>query len=519
MKRSLKLISALLCMLILATVLPFGAFAAETGKSGIFTYEYEYGKLVITGCEVPENGVVVIPQHINNNFVTEIGEGVFKGTGVKNVSIPESVTIIHAEAFNGCTSLNYISVPATLEMVEGSAFKNCDGIDVVCYSGSYASWNEIQIDDFNDYFKNAKRNYHSHDTAETEIRNAVEPDCENEGYTGDTYYTACGVIAKIGEAIDANGHTSGGWKVAVEPTLDKVGKEEERCSVCTALLDEKDIPKLIGIEKVEILSDGYGLDGIGIDNASNRQLAAKVYPENASNVTVSWSTNNGDIATVNNNGLVTAKGVGKTVINLTVVGENGTFTDDCEVVVYPRDFTVEWVVDGAKTTETVKEESAITKPADPVKDGYTFAGWTPDVPEKMPARNMTFTAKFVLIANPDTSIKIEKPSVEKINYGDTLILHASANSLPEGVSYEWSVEGTGVTINPSEEGDTCAVTSTGSGDVVVSVKLVDADGEEIIDENGDSFEASVKLTSKAGFFQKLISFFKNLFGSDRIIKK
>lgn len=515
MKKSLRIISALLCMLILSTVLSFGAFAAETGTSGIFTYEYEYGKLIITGCEVPENGIVSIPQYINNNFVTEIGEGVFKGTNVKNVSIPDNVTIIHAEAFDGCESLERISVPAGLEIIEGSAFKNCSNIEVVCYSGSFASWNEIQIDDYNDYFKNAKRNYHLHDSsAATEKRNASEPDCTNAGYTGDTYYTACGVIAQIGEVIDANGHTSGGWKVAVEPTLDEAGKEEERCSVCSALLDEKEIPKLIGIEKIEI-----DRDGVEILNGSTVQLNATVCPENASNVKTSWSSDNTAIATVNSSGLVMAKGVGKTVVTLTAVGENGSFTANCEVVVIPREFTVEWIVEGKKTQETVKEESKITKPADPTKDGYTFTGWTPEVPEKMPANNMTFTAKFALIANSDTSISIEKPSVEKINYGDTLILHASINSLPEGVSCEWSVEGTGVTIKPSEDGMTCAVTSTGSGDVVVSVKLVGEDGEDIIDEQGNSFEASRELASKAGFFQKLISFFKNLFGSDRIIKK
>lgn len=515
MKRSLKFISALLCMIILSMSVFLGAFAAETGTIGIFTYEYEYGKLIITGCEVPENGAVVIPQHINNNLVTEIGEGVFEGTDVKNVSIPESVKIIQPRAFDGCTSLEKISIPSSLEIVGASAFKNCSNIDIVCYSGSFATWNEIQIDDYNDYFKNAKRNYHSHDaSAATEIRDDFEPDCVNEGYTGDTYYTACGVIAEIGEAIDANGHTSGGWKVAVEPTLDELGKEEERCSECGELLDERDIPKLIGIENVSL-----DKNEAEILNGSTVQLNAVVNPENASNVTVSWSTSNAGVASVNNIGLVTAKGLGTATITVTAKGENGSFTDTCEVAVMPREFTVEWIVEGVKTEETVKEESAITKPADPVKDGYTFAGWTPDVPEKMPAKNMVFTAKFVLIANPDTSVVIEKPSIARINYGDTLILHAKATSLPEGVYYEWSVEGTGVTINPSEDGKTCAVTSTGNGDFVVTVKLVDANGEEIIDENSDSIEGSISLSSKAGFFQKLISFFKNLFGINRIIEK
>ncbi|MBQ4626899.1 MAG: leucine-rich repeat protein [Clostridia bacterium] len=518
MKKSFKVISALFCVIILSLSVSFAAFAVETGTSGIFTYEYEYGKLIITGCDVPENGVVVIPQVINNNFVTEIGEGVFKGTAVKNVSIPDSVTIIHAEAFNECTSLERISVPAGLEIVEGSAFRNCSGIEVVCYSGSFSSWNNIQIEDYNDYLKNAKRNYHMHDaSAATEIREAVEPDCTNTGYTGDTYYTLCGVIAKTGETIKENGHTSGGWKVVTEPTLDELGKEEERCSVCNALLDERDIPKLIGIERIEI-----DRDSVEMLNGSTVQLNATVYPENASNVTIYWGyTHNLDssCAYVDQNGLVVADDIGTVTIKVVAKGENGEFSDTCEVTVLPRDFTVEWIVEGEKIRETVKEKSIIKKPADPEKDGYTFAGWTPEVPDTMPAKNMTFTAKFVLIANPDTAVRIEKPSVEKINYGDTLILHAAATSLPDGVFYEWNVEGTGVTIKPSEDGKTCAVTSTGNGDFSVTVKLVDANGEEIIDENGDSIEASVSLTSKAGFFQKLISFFKNLFGSDRIIKK
>ncbi len=517
MKKSFKFSAIILCVVMLLSTISFFGFAAETGKSGIFTYQYEYGKLIITDCEIPENGIVVIPQYINNNFVTEIGEGVFKESNVKNVSLPEGLTIIHTQAFENCTKLERVSIPSTLQIVESSAFRNCTNISLVCYAGTDITWKEMQIDDYNQFFANAKRSYHSHLSAKTEIRDASEPDCTNEGYTGDKYYTECGVIAEIGEVIDAKGHTSGGWKVAVEPTLDELGKEEERCSICNDLLDEKDIPKLIGIEKVEI-----DKDSVEMLNGSTLSFEVKIYPENASNVTVIWGTDGSTINQVSysDKGVtIKANKIGETELKVNVTGENGTFTDSCEVTVLPRDFTVEWIVDGEKTQETVKEESVISKPADPVKDGYTFAGWTPDVPEKMPAKDMTFTAKFVLIANPDTAVEIKKPTVSAINFGDTLILHADATSLPEGVYYEWSVEGTGVKIAPSEDGETCAVTSTGNGDFKVTVKLVDENGEEIIDENGDSIEGSVTLVSKAGFFQKLISFFKNLFGVNRIIAK
>lgn len=522
MKKSIRIISALLCALIVSTVLPFSAFADEGGTYGIFTYEFEYGKLIITGCEVPESGEVVIPGIIGNNFVTRIGEGAFKETNVKNVYIPESVDTIDTAAFYGCTSLERISIPTTVQIVEGNAFWNCSNFETVCYYGSqfseiesgYVSWSDIQIGDGNEFMVNAARCYHSHENAEIQTVGYTAPECETDGYSGDKYFTECGVVAEIGSVIEKNGHTSGGWKVVYEPTLDAVGKEEERCSICKELLNEREIPKLIGVEKIEI-----NRESVEILNGSTVQLNVKVYPENASNVTVSWSSDNASVATVNNSGLVTAKGLGKAVITVTAKGENGEFTDTCEVTVLPRDFTVKWVAESGTTTETVKEGSSITKPADPEKSGYTFAGWSPDVPDVMPAKDMTFTAKFVLIAHPDTALKIEKPSVDKINYGDTLILHANITEKPETATVEWSVEGTGVEIEPSEDGMTCAVTSAGNGDVIVKAKLVDENGKDIIDEDGNCIETSRKLVSKAGFFQKLISFFKNLFGSNRIIEK
>ena len=60
-------------------------------------------------------------------------------------------------------------------------------------------------------------------------------------------------------------------------------------------------------------------------------------------------------------------------------------------------YAVTFIVDGVAVSEgTVDYEGTITAPADPVKEGYTFAGWSPAVPATMPASDQTFTAQWTV---------------------------------------------------------------------------------------------------------------------------
>ena len=61
------------------------------------------------------------------------------------------------------------------------------------------------------------------------------------------------------------------------------------------------------------------------------QLTATVEPEDASNKNHSWISDDEDIATVNDSGLVTA--VAEGTVFITVITEEGSFADKCEVVV------------------------------------------------------------------------------------------------------------------------------------------------------------------------------------------
>ena len=54
--------------------------------------------------------------------------------------------------------------------------------------------------------------------------------------------------------------------------------------------------------------------------------------------------------------------------------------------------------------------TAITVPADPTREGYTFIGWEGEFPETMPAENITVKAKWKDIEKPTGEIKISENS-------------------------------------------------------------------------------------------------------------
>ena len=108
------------------------------------------------------------------------------------------------------------------------------------------------------------------------------------------------------------------------------------------------------------------------------------------------------------------------------------------------------------------------------------------------------------------TIKIRNNSGTKtINYGETLCLTAETTDQPDNTSVWWYVDRI-----KSGEGNTFEI-SPKSGSIEVTAKLVDTNGNVIIDKNNNEIFDSQTVSVKSGFFQKIISFFKNLFGLNR----
>ena len=117
---------------------------------------------------------------------------------------------------------------------------------------------------------------------------------------------------------------------------------------------------------------------------------------------------------------------------------------------------------------------------------------------------------YYAFCNALVSIKNNDGS-KTINYGETLHLTAITSNMPADAKIYWYIDGV-----KKGEGETFNVNFE-NGTKTVEVKLVDSNGNVLKNESGNEITDSESVTVKGGFFQKIISFFKNLFGINRTV--
>lgn len=106
--------------------------------------------------------------------------------------------------------------------------------------------------------------------------------------------------------------------------------------------------------------------------------------------------------------------------------------------------------------------------------------------------------------------KISSPSTTTISYGDSIVLHANIENLPTCAKVVWEASNGNFSYSVSSDGTTCTISPKSSGDTEFTAKIVDSNGKVLSSD-------TQKMTSKAGFWQKLVAFFKSLFGSNQVI--
>lgn len=188
-------------------------------------------------------------------------------------------------------------------------------------------------------------------------------------------------------------------------------------------------------------------------------------------------------------------------------------------------FTVYYNANGginAPQAQTVNSDEVGYVPSEePVRTGYNFIGWCTQSDGTgvwYYSGNMLRTqvdmedmVLYAIWSKNDTSISvftmsIRNPSITTISYGDSIVLHADiTGTLPEGATIQWFADNGNFEKVASNDGKTCRITPSSSGNTTFTVKVVSADNEVLAED-------TQVMTSKAGFFDKIIAFFKGIFG-------
>ncbi len=105
---------------------------------------------------------------------------------------------------------------------------------------------------------------------------------------------------------------------------------------------------------------------------------------------------------------------------------------------------------------------------------------------------------------------VKNPSTSSITYGDSIVLHVDSSKIPDGGYVEWTASNGNFGMSVSADGTTCTVSPKSSGKTVFTATVYDKDGNAISTDTQE-------MTAKAGFFDKIVAFFKKIFGLTKTI--
>ena len=336
------------------------------------------------------NNTVIIP-----DGVKEIRHSTFYCGNFNRVILPEGVTYIGVFSFRAC-QLSSITIPKTVKNIDNYAFVGCDNLKDVYYMGSSEEWRKITISQENYSLNRAKIHFnHTHsyniETIEATCEDAgleiavcecgdilyskpierlghsfkfvsVKPTCTEVGYecnecehcqqrnsyveipmvphdlvhsktpsTCTSRGKECECCTNCGAEFDivyypSEEHEWGEWTIETEPTNVADGWEKQKCLNCESYI-ARNIPMLGEIESVYV-------NDIGLNYKEFSMIVPTVDIDERVSYSVTYSSSDPSVATVDENGNIYGAGKGNATITCTVTDEFGNVVSDtCDVEV------------------------------------------------------------------------------------------------------------------------------------------------------------------------------------------
>lgn len=321
-----------------------------------------------------------------SNAVTKIEYGTFQNcNSIASVKLPDNLKSIASQAFYGCWNLQSIIIPSTVEVIYQRAFSGCNSLKIITvlpeippflYDNSFSNYSiPVKVPKgYKDTYKTAPgwRNFTSiSDVYKYKLSYYVD----NEEYK--TYEIDEESIIIPEEEPSKEGYTFSGWSEIPEtmPAHDVSvsGSFFVNSYILTYMVDDE-VYKTLQVE--------YCADIIPEDT-----------PQKTGYAFTGWSE-----------------------IPETMPAHDVIVTGSFVV----NKYQVTYIIDGEVfATDYVEYGAAIVPPTVEEKEGLKFSGWA-DVPETMPAHNITIYGSFTsgiaeIVMATKNNVRIYSPNGKKID--------------------------------------------------------------------------------------------------------
>lgn len=430
---------------------------------------------------------IIIPQSVTNidDFTFDMC------ISLKNIVIPEGVTRIGYNSFYHCEALECISLPSSLKMIDAEAFYCCNSLETITIPQGIESVEDRAF------------------SACEMLESVVIPNSVKK--IGDSAFSECKSLNNITvpESVTSIGKYAFAYSalksIEIPNSVTKIG--EYAFKSCKAL------------ESITLSESLSSISSHTFEECTS--LKSITIPDNVSSILSYAFKNSGLESVFLGTNVASIQSYAFTATPLSKVYYAGGENDWEEILIdysssplkdaekhfyFGKPYTITWINGDEKVVVHYAGGDKIVAPTF-LREGYKFIGWNLSVPDVMPEENLSFSAIFRSL---NVNIKINSKPLA-LNYGDGVILSASTNNMPEDAEIRWYIDGM-----ESGSGNSF-VFENAVKNVEISVKIVDASGNALDNEQGKEVADSVDVKVNAGFFQRLISFFKNLFKVNRIV--
>lgn len=433
------------------------------GLTSIGSYAFEYN--------------IALPKVTLPNTLESLGERAFQYCDVlADVDLGAGLKVIPEYCFYEDPALQKVILPYQFTTVNASAFANCTKLTDITFNRNVSSVDASAL------------SYKDKTTIHGVKGTYAESFASDNGFKFEALNAPATGITLSKEKIEIAKDKSIRLTASLTPvdTSDELTWTSSNEEVATV---EDGVVKAVGLGEAEIVAMAgsvtkscpvkvyQGVNNITLDVTSHTmaigdflQLTATIYPKDAEYKDVIWSSNNEDVAVVDQKGLVQAKAYGK--VKITATSKDGGLEAVCNVTVEP-----------VAVTEVSLNAKAVT-----LKVGETYQLKETILPENATDKTVTWTSSNTKAAT------VSGGAVTAVGTGSAVIIvktNSGAKTASCTVTVQGSLPSEGPSVPPTgEPSGSPVVPPTGSPIVSESAKPTGTPSEPV---------STTKVTMSMGY--------------------